>query len=111
MPQEYDDSPFEVDHVIARKHHGASTASNLALSCFHCNSCKGSNIGGRDPVTRKLTPLFNPRRHKWDRHFRWSGAMLVGRTSIGRVTVDVLDINAPLRVEFREELISEGVFP
>jgi hypothetical protein len=110
-PQQYDDASFEIDHIIARKHHGPTVAGNLALSCFHCNSCKGSDIGGRDPRTRKLTPLFNPRRHKWERHFRWEGPTLIGRTPVGRVTIDVLNINDPLRVELREGLREEGVFP
>ena len=38
-------------------------------------------------------PLFNPRRQKWDRHFRWDGPLLVGRTAIGRTTIRVLQIN------------------
>jgi len=111
IPYEYDDSPFEIDHIIARKHQGLTTAANLALSCFWCNSCKGSNIAGRDRKTRKLTPLFNPRRHSWSRHFRWQGASLLGRTAIGRVTIAILRINDPLRVELRQNLIEEGVFP
>jgi hypothetical protein len=110
MPQDFDDAPFEVDHVIARKHGGPTAAGNLALSCLTCNSCKGSNIAGRDPQTRKLTPLFNPRRHKWARHFRWNGAYLIGRTAIGRVTVAVLNINDPFRVALREGLLDEGLF-
>jgi 5-methylcytosine-specific restriction endonuclease McrA len=111
MPQAYDDTPFEIDHIISRKHGGPTTASNLALSCFYCNSFKGSDIAGIDPRTRKLTPLFNPRRHRWTRHFRWQGAYLLGRTPVGRVTVAVLDMNDPFRVELREGLIEEGVFP
>ena len=111
LSQEFDDRAFEIDHIISRKHHGPTVASNLALSCFRCNSFKGSDISGRDRQTRKLTPLFNPRRHKWARHFRWQDAYLVGRTAIGRVTVHVLNINDPLRVELREELIEEGLFP
>jgi len=58
-----------------------------------------------------LTPLFNPRRHKWARHFRWQGAYLIGRTPVGRVTVALLHINDEYRVELREGLIEEGVFP
>jgi hypothetical protein len=60
-----------------------------------------------DAVTRKLTPLFNPRRHKWSRHFRWEGAYLVGSTAVGRVTVELLRINDRFRVEFREGLMAE----
>jgi len=63
MTQDFDDTPFEIDHIIAKKHKGSSTATNLALSCFQCNSFKGSDIAGREKVTRKLVPLFNPRRH------------------------------------------------
>lgn len=109
--QEFDDRAFEVDHIISRKHQGPTVAGNLALSCFRCNSFKGSDISGRDPRTRKLTGLFHPRRHKWARHFRWQGAYLIGRTPVGRVTVAVLNINEPFRVELREGLIEEGVFP
>jgi len=69
LPQEADDRPFEIDHVRSRKHHGPTIASNLALSCFRCNSFKGSDISSIDKNTRKLTPLFNPRRHKWAKNF------------------------------------------
>ena len=111
MPQAADDDPFEIDHIIARKHSGPTVASNLCLSCLYCNSFKGSDMSSRDPKTRKLTPLFNPRRNKWAKHFRWQGAVLIGRTPVGRVTVALLRINDPFRVELREGLIAEGVFP
>ena len=68
-------------------------------------------MSSRDPKTRKLTPLFNPRRNKWAKHFRWQGAVLIGRSPVGRVTVALLRINDPFRVELREGLIAEGVFP
>ena len=111
MPQEFDPTPFEIDHIISRKHGGPTVASNLALSCYWCNSAKGSDLGGLDPRTRKLTPLFNPRRHKWIRHFGWDGPVLRGHTAIGRVTVAVLRINDPFRVAHRQGLIEEGVYP
>jgi hypothetical protein len=107
----YPTVPFPIDHIIARQHDGPTVASNLALSCLHCNSHKGPNIAGIDPRTKKLTKLFNPRRHKWGRHFRWDGPLVVGRTAIGRVTVAVLALNAPEAVEVREALIEEGIFP
>jgi len=34
MPQYLDDATFEIDHILAKKHHGPTVASNLALSCF-----------------------------------------------------------------------------
>jgi hypothetical protein len=111
MPQEFDKTPFEIDHIISKKHEGPTIASNLALSCFYCNSYKGSDIGGLDRQTRKLTPLFNPRSQQWARHFRWQGAYLFGRTAVARVTITMLRINDAFRVELREELIEEGFFP
>src|SRR5262249_60657345 len=102
LPQEFDDRPFEIDHIRSRKHHGPTIAGNLALSCFRCNSFKGSDISGIDAVTDKLTPLFNPRRLKWATHFRWDGPYLVGRTPIGRVTVTLLHVNDDVGVEMRE---------
>ncbi len=111
MPQEYDGFTHEIDHVIAQKHGGPTVAGNLVLACFPCNNHKGPNIAGLDPVTRKLTRLFNPRRHKWRRHFRWAGPYLEGKTAIGRVTISVLEINFSERVLLRQSLIEEGVFP
>jgi hypothetical protein len=111
IPQAYDDATFEIDHIIARKHIGLTTANNLCLSCYYCNIFKGSDLTSIDRKTRKITPLFNPRRHKWTKHFRWDDAFLVGCTPIGRVTVTLLKINDPFRVELREELIAAGIFP
>jgi 5-methylcytosine-specific restriction endonuclease McrA len=73
ISQDCDDAPFEIDHIIAPKHGGLTSTSNLALCCFHDNSHKGSNIAGLDPTTRKLTPLFNPRRHVWHGIFAGRG--------------------------------------
>jgi len=102
--------PFEIDHVIARKHHGRTLASNLALACWYCNSFKGSDIAGLDPLTGKLTRLFNPRRHQWAWHFRWNGPELMGKTAIGRTTIQLLQINCEEAVILRESLIAEGLF-
>lgn len=111
FPHEHDDRPFEIDHVLSRKHEGPTVAGSLAPSCFRCNSFKGSDIAGRDKKTRRLVPLFNPRRHRRARHFRWREAILVGRTPIGRVTIALLRINDPIRVEVRAALIAERLFP
>jgi hypothetical protein len=111
MPQEYDGFTHEIDHVIAVKHGGRAAAGNLALACFPCNNHKGPNIAGIDPDGRKLTKLFHPRRHKWERHFRWDGPYLAGKTAVGRVTIFVLEINHPERVRLRQSLLDEGAFP
>jgi hypothetical protein len=111
LPQPFSCIPFEIDHVIARKHRGPTTLDNLALSCFYCNSSKGPNIAGLDPDTGALTPLYHPRREQWDRHFRWDGPRLLGQSPIGRVTIEVLAINADDCVSLRASLLNEGVFP
>jgi hypothetical protein len=61
-------------------------------------------------VTGKLTKLFHPRRHRWPYHFRYEGGRLIGRTPIGRTTVDVLRINLPNLVAIRETLMASGAF-
>jgi hypothetical protein len=111
MPQSYDELPFEIDHIVAEQHGGKTVASNLALACFADNHHKGTNLAGVDPKTGKRTWLFHPRRHKWSRHFRWDGPLLVGRTDVGRATIAVLGINRAHRVRHRAQLIAEGAFP
>src|SRR5262249_26291083 len=103
MPQaNYPTVALPIDHIRARQHGGRTTLANLALSRLHCNSYKGPNIAGIDTLTNKLTKLFNPRRHKWTKHFRWSGPYLMGRTAVGRVTIAVLALNHPDVVEVRD---------
>lgn len=111
MPDDLDPLPLCVDHVIARQHNGPSVSENLALSCFNCNTHKGPNIAGIDPSTGLLIPLFHPREEIWSDHFEWAGPMMIAKTDIGRVTLYVLKINDPVRLEHRRLLIKEGVFP
>jgi hypothetical protein len=109
LPQAFHPVPFELDHVIARKHGGRTNLANLALSCLRCNSFKGPNIAGIDPFTKKLTPLFHPRKHRWRYHFEWNGPQLAGRTAIGRTTIQVLGINEPDAIRVRAALMEEGL--
>lgn len=111
IPQRFDALTFQVDHVIARKHHGTDDFENLALACFACNNHKGANIAGIDSTTGELTRLFHPRRDQWEDHFEWDEAVLLGRTSVGRTTVDVLAVNLNHRIQLRKALLDEGVFP
>jgi hypothetical protein len=110
LPHTCDELLFEIDHIIAEQHGGKTVLGNLALACFADNHHKGPNLAGIDPKTGKRAWLFNPRRNKWDRHFRWEGPILIGRTPIGRATIAVLSINLPYRVLQRNQLIAEGAF-
>jgi hypothetical protein len=112
MPQSYYPTvPFPIDHIIARQHGGTTTLDNLALSCLHDNTHKGPNIAGIDPLTKRISRLFNPRRDKWERHFKWDGPYLVGKTAVGRATIVVLAMNHPDTVAIRQSLIEEDLFP
>ena len=99
---------FHVEHIIARQHDGATEADNLALACHFCNYHKGPNIASLDQETGELVPLFHPRRDSWTDHFAWEGTVIVGRTPIGRATVQLLAMNDWQRVEVRENLKTEG---
>jgi len=110
LPQLGSRAPFEIDHIIPRKHHGRTGAGNLALPCVYCNAFKGPNLTGLDPATGKITRLYHPLRHKWAYHFRFQGSTLIGRTAIGRTTIDVLQMNHPELVALRGILIAGGIF-
>jgi hypothetical protein len=56
LAQVYDRLPFEIDHIIAQKHGGATRASNLCGACFACNHHKGPCIASRDEVTKSSSP-------------------------------------------------------
>jgi hypothetical protein len=103
---------FQIDHVIAQKHRGLTVEENLALSCFHCNSYKGPNIAGIDPISGRLVRLFNPRRDAWNRHFYWDGPLIIAKTPRGRATIQVLWMNHPRMIRLRAALLAEGeMFP
>ncbi|MBN3871248.1 HNH endonuclease signature motif containing protein [Nostoc sp. JL33] len=47
----------EVDHIIAVKHGGETTADNLALSCLSCNRHKGYDFATIDQLTQEIVPF------------------------------------------------------
>lgn len=102
---------FQIDHIIAEQHRGKAILNNTALACPRCNRRKGPNLSGIDIQTRQMTRLYHPRRDRWSEHFRWRGPRLIGLTPIGRVTIQVLNINHPDDIPLRRLLIAEGVFP
>jgi hypothetical protein len=56
-------------------------------------------------------PNANPRTDRWEEHFEWIGAERMGKTSIGRVTVTVLQMNREERLAVRRELMAATLFP
>jgi hypothetical protein len=100
-----------VEHIIAEKHGGETVAENLALACPYCNRFKGSDIGSLDPATGILTLFYNPRTQEWSEHFQLNEVQIVPITPEGRVTVQILQLNHPGRVEERQHLIHAGRYP
>ncbi|MDB6003938.1 MAG: restriction endonuclease [Prosthecobacter sp.] len=109
LPEAVAELPFQIDHIIARKHLGPTQESNLAFACYPCNSAKGPNIAGIDPVSSTLAPLFHPRKDLWSDHFEWQGAWLFGKSPRARATIQVLGINDAEAVALRESLLEEKV--
>src|SRR4051812_49886467 len=96
--------PLQMEHIVPLKHGGDDGLDNLALACADCNLRKSSDLAGLDPETLALTPLFHPRKDRWEDHFRWEGLRIQGITPIGRTTVQVLSMNSPARLRARRHL-------
>lgn len=111
LPEPMAYASHEVDHVVAEKHGGATTADNLALSCTICNKHKGSDIASIDSDTGTLTALFHPRRDIWNAHFRIMDGEILPLTPTGRVTARLLQLNQADRVTERAVLIAAGLLP
>jgi HNH endonuclease len=103
---------FAIDHIIAEKHGGETDSNNLCLSCYWCNSYKGSDVASIDwSANEEVVQLFHPRRQAWADHFQLEGARIKPLTATGRVTVFLLRFNADERLEERELLLELGRYP
>ena len=101
LPEQFSELYFHIEHIIPRQHGGTDGAENLALACPECNLVKGPNLAGVEPGTHAVVRLFHPRRDKWTEHFAMDGALIVGKTPIGRVTVSLLRMNDARRLRVR----------
>lgn len=112
-PMRYSPDPFAVEHIVPRVAGGGNEPSNLALSCQGCNNLKFVSIEAVDPVTGVMVPLFHPRQQRWSQHFLWSQDTtgVVGRTPIGRATVERLRLNREGVVNLRRVLATIGQHP
>ena len=100
--------PHQIEHIVARQHGGSDDVENLALACHRCNLHKGPNLSGIDPETGEVEVLFHPRRDRWEDHFVYRGAYILGLTASGRTTVAVLALNDARRLGLRGELLGPG---
>lgn len=99
---------LQIEHIRPIKHGGTDDVENLALACIDCNLRKGPNLSGIDPETDAIEPLFHPRLQRWDDHFGWEGARIVGASGCGRATVAVMDFNMLDRVQVRLAMLRLG---
>lgn len=92
---------------------GTNELDNLALACSGCNGRKYNKLEASDPVTGELAPLFNPRTQLWEDHLCWSEdySEVIALTSVGRVTIDVLQLNRRGLVNMRHALYQSGKHP
>jgi hypothetical protein len=109
LPQEFSGLRFHVEHIVARQHCGADDAGNLALACPECNLHKGTNLTGIDPDTSKVTPMFHPRRDKWEDHFTLVDGSIAGKTPVGRTTAWLLEMNVGENLRLRQGLFRLGL--
>jgi hypothetical protein len=110
LPEEADEWPFHLEHVIAKQHGGQETESNLCWACSRCNLYKGPNIASIDRISDRLVPLFHPRSDIWSDHFEVREALILGLTPVGRGTVSLLQMNDNRRIDLRQDLIKRGIF-
>ena len=107
-PGELSFQAHQMEHIVALKHGGATSAENLALSCIGCNQRKGADLSSLDPLTGTLTALFHPRGDRWREHFELRGLFILPKSATGRVTVRLLQINAPERITERAWFAAAG---
>jgi 5-methylcytosine-specific restriction endonuclease McrA len=104
----HDDDSFlgcEIDHIISEKHGGITEEENLAFCCFYCNRYKGSDLSTLD-AKGNLIRLFNPRKDRWDEHFKFQTLHILGITNIGKATAKLLRFNDPARIDERAAMTS-----
>jgi 5-methylcytosine-specific restriction endonuclease McrA len=104
---------MHIEHIIPKTAGGLSIEENLWLACPACNEFKGAQTHAIDPVTGRRVRLFNPRKQKWKRHFRWSadGTEIIGKTAVGRATVVALQMNHPVSIRTRQKWVLAGWWP
>jgi len=112
-PQVITGTAYHIEHIIPLAQDGADDPSNYALCCITCNGHKADHITGVDLETGNTVPLFNPRRDRWERHFRFSRESLEiqGITQKGRATAERLQMNERKQIEARSLWIELDLFP
>jgi 5-methylcytosine-specific restriction endonuclease McrA len=80
MPQEFDPLPFQIDHIIARKHRGRTRMENLALACLPATIIKA-------PTSPALTQTRTPSRRYFIR------VVMTGRSILSGMALNLSDVH------------------
>jgi hypothetical protein len=112
-PDNFSTELFSCEHILPRSKNGSDLIDNLAFACIGCNIFKSNKIQGIDPISRAIFPLFNPRTMEWETHFMWNNnfQQIIGKTVIGRVTIEILKLNRQPLQNLRKALVAVGVHP
>ena len=112
-PADYSTEPFSIEHIVPLVKNGLSELANYALSCLGCNFHKSTKIDILELISQKITPLFNPRSMTWDDHFVWdeTSTIIIGKTAIGRATIQALKLNRQQIKNLRRALIAINEHP
>jgi len=106
LSQHLQEARFHVDHILPRSRGGLTNIDNLALACVTCSLKKAARTHARDPRSKLIVPLYNPRQHHWPDHLRANRTgRLIGRSPIGRATIRALGMNRPAIVVIRRTMI------
>jgi hypothetical protein len=110
---DYSSQAFELEHIIPIAEEGETELENLALACGGCNGHKYTKVAVFDPISKTQVPLYHPRRQVWQEHFAWSADHLeiIGLTAIGKVTIELLNLNRPGVINLRKLLLTVGLHP
>lgn len=112
-PVHFSTEPFSIEHIIPRSKQGLNNLQNLAFACIGCNIYKSDKTVFVDLVSQQPHPLFNPRTMEWDEHFIWDKALttIIGKTAIGRATIEAIKLNRQPLKNLRRALIAIGEHP
>ena len=111
MHQSLQGATFHIEHVVPRVKGGQSNSNNLALACPSCNLHKADRVSSQPSSSITAVAFFNPRSEVWADHFEWDDYTLVGKTEVGRVTIQALDLNHERRIKIRQAEQLFGLFP
>lgn len=112
-PSDFSTELFSIEHIIPRSKNGSDELDNLAYACIGCNIYKSDKTEFIDVVSQTLSILYNPRKMIWTYHFIWDESLtvMIGKTAIGRATIEGLKLNRTPVKNLRRALLAISEHP